>query len=332
MNSKVLIKNIKSDKTLPSYIKADLISIVKSYLYEDTYTIIKSLDSSPRSRLCVHRFSQLNPAGVRTKQQVIDFKKELTSIKNEALKCTINPYFYRPTGLNSDVRTLGDIIVPNSKVPLSINSLVLAPQYNHLNKPKMIKDFLMTWNNDAKKYLEDKVKENHEYLAKSHYNKFTSPLLKVGTLLGFIACILSIIQLLCVRVSEQSALYSLIVFVGFAVLSITNAVVNSFHSRKLRKYDQQMRRLDYFFDRYADYTFDIEDYAMRKIQSKKICDLPLSNITIMNRSMDKFDIDRYVFSEKYIANRRYWLLKALAFLGFVACIVCTILLFTLKGY
>lgn len=334
MKNSVLIKSIKKDKTLPKYIKNDLVKIIKSDLYTDTLTIVSTLDKSPRSIACVQRFNLLDPTKVRTKQQVLDFKNELTNIKNECLKCTINPYFFISTKSNRNVRTLGDIMIPNSKNALSINKIVINSKYDYLDKPRMIKDYLITWNRDAKKYLENKIEEDHEYLAKSHHTKYSSFFLKFGAFASVIATIALLIRYFSIQVSDEKtaltiALLATIAVVGCALVVITNGVVNSFHSRKLRKYDKQMRQLDRINDRYADHTFDVEEITMKRVYAKKLCDYSLEKMNVISPVVKKFDIDKYVYSQKHIANRKYGLLKVLAFLGFVACIVCAVIMFSL---
>ena len=138
--NKQLIKSIKRDRSLPSYLRYDLATLLKSRLYNDTCTIISTLDKSPRSMACVYRFKKLDPFQVRTKQGFIDFKNELTNIRDEALRCTINPYFFIPTRTNNFVRTIGDINIPNSREVLSINDIVKSHKYDYLDKPKIAKN------------------------------------------------------------------------------------------------------------------------------------------------------------------------------------------------
>lgn len=339
MNTRDLIKNIKKDKSLPNYIKQDLVKLLKSDLYTDTLTIVSTLDSSPRSRACVMRFNQLDPNKIRTKQQLLDFKNELTNVRDECLKCTINPYFFISTSSNRNVRTIGDIIIPNSNKALSINSIVINSKYNYLDKPRMIKDYLIAWNRDARKYLENKVELDHEYLAKSHHTKCGSFLVKLGAFISFFVLVFAILVTIAGYKSyaanaESGAEYTFIIYAAIAIVCsglvlFANALINSFHKRKLRKYDKQMKELDRLYDRYADHTFDIEEATMKRVYTKKLCNYPLSKINVISPVVRKFNIEKYVYSQKYIANRKYWFLKILAFLGFVASIVFVVLMCSL---
>ena len=332
MNTKDLIKNIKKDKSLPKYIRTDLIKILKSELYTDTLTIVSTLDNSPRSRSCVMRFNQLDPHKVRTKQQLLDFRNELTNIKNECVKCTINPYFYIKTKTNRNVKTIGDIMIPNSNNPISINSIISNSKYNYLDKPRMIKDYLITWNRDARKYLENKVELHHEYLAKSHHTKYSSFLMKLGSFLSFFILLFAILATVAgYKTYPDVTLYSIITIVCSTLVLFVNALVNSFHTRRLKRYDRQMRKLDRLNERFADHTFDIEDVTMKRVYARKLCKYPLDRINIVSPSIKKFDIEKYVYSQKAIANRKFGFLKILAFLGFVASIVCAILMSNIIG-
>lgn len=332
MNTKNLIRTIKNNKNLPKYIRDDLVKILKSNLYTDTVTIISTLDSSPKSRACVMRFNQLDPHSVRTKQQVIDFKNELTAIKNECLKCTINPYFFTSTRSNGHVRTLGDIYIPNSNVPVTINTIVTDSKYNYLDKPRMIKDYLIAWNRDAKKYLEDKVTVTKEYLAKSHKTRFTSRILKLGSFVSFIFIILAILLAVAGYYNKPIlAVYAFGAILGSASVIFTSAVINSFHSRRLRYYDKQMRVLDALNDRYTDHTFDVEHDTMKKVYAKKLCNISLSKINVISPVVKHCDIEKYVYSHKYILNRKYWWLKTISFFGFVGAVVCILMLLSRSG-
>lgn len=332
MNTKDLIKNIKRDKSLPKYIRTDLIKILKSNLYTDTLTIVSTLDSSPRSRACVMRFNQLDPNKIRTKQQLLDFKNELTNVKNESLKCTINPYFYIKTKTNSHVKTIGDIIIPNSNNPISINTIVANSKYNYLDKPRMIKDYLITWNRDARKYLENKVELHHEYLAKSHHTRYSSFFMKLGSLLSFLLLIFAVLLVIAgFKTYPDMILYSVIAVGCSALVLFVNAVVNSFHTRRLKRYDRQMKELDRLYERYADHTFDIEAATMKRVYTRKLCNFPLSKINIIGPTVQKFDIEKYVFSQKAIANKKFGFLKLLSFLGFVATVVCVVLMCNIIG-
>ena len=190
----------------------------------------------------------------------------------------------------------------------------------------MVKDYLIKWNREAKDYIEERIKENREYLSKSHRVNCHSKLLSIGALISAIAAIIAGYKFFTTTITEQNALYYLLVFVGFGLVSITNSVVNSFHSRKLRSYDAQMEKLDDLYHKYVDHTFDIEAYALRKVEKKHLCTLPLKKINIISTSVDRFDILDYALSEKYTSNRKYWFLKLLAFVGFVASLVSLILL------
>ena len=181
MVNKVMIKSIKNNKDLPNYLKNDIIDILKSSLYSDTHTIISTLDKSPRSVRCVQWWNSLDPTKIRTKQHLNEYVNQLTAIRKECLKCTVNPYFYIPTAANPRLQTIGDIVLPNSNNGVTINALVLNSKYDYLDRGKMIKDFLLIWNRDAKKYLEDKVDEDREYLAKAHKNKASSWLLSFAS-------------------------------------------------------------------------------------------------------------------------------------------------------
>lgn len=332
MNTKDLIKNIKRDKSLPKYIRTDLIKILKSDLYTDTLTIVSTLDGSPKSRACVIRFNQLDPTKIRNKQQLLDFRTELTNVKNECLKCTINPYFYIKTKTNRNVKTIGDIMIPNSNNPISINSIISNSKYNYLDKPRMIKDYLITWNRDARKYLENKVQLHHEYLAKSHRTKYSSFFMKLGSFLSFFVLIFAIIATVAgYKTYPDMTIYSVVAIGCSALVLFVNAIVNSFHTRRLKKYDKQMKQLDRLFERYADHTFDIEAATMQRVYAKRLCKYPLHKINIVSPSIKKFDIEKYVYSQKSIANRKFGFLKILAFLGFIASIVCVILMSNIIG-
>jgi len=326
MNTRDLIKNIKKDKSLPKYIREDLIKILKSDLYTDTLTIVSTLDGSPRSRACVMRFNQLDPTKIRTKQQLLDFRTELTNVKNECLKCTINPYFFIKTKTNKHVKTIGDIIIPNSNNAISINSIIANSKYNYLDKPRMIKDYLITWNRDARKYLENKVKLQHEYLAKSHRTKYSSFVMKLGAFLSFLLLVFAVLVTVAGYKTFNITIYSIVAISCSGLVFLTNALVNSYHSRKLRKYDRQMRELDRLYDRYADHTFDVEELTMRRVYTRKLCKMPLHKINIISPTVQKFDIERYVYSQKYFANRKYGFLKFLSFVGFIASIVCIVIM------
>lgn len=322
-----LIYYIKRNKNLPKYLREELIRVINSPLYTDTETIVSTLDLSQKSIECAKKFKQLNPLAIYNKEQLFEFKSQLRQIREESLTCTINPYFFISTKTNSYVKTLGDIIVPNSNVPVTINTLIVNPKYRHLNKPKLIKDYLITWNREAKKYIESKIKESKEYLNKSHRVVCISRPLILGTILSFIAVLLATYCFFTKELNDNSNLYIFLTFLGFGLTSITNAVVNSFHSRKLRHYDNQMEKLDKLYNKYVDHTFNIEAYAIKKVQKRKMCSLPLDKINIIGPTIKKFDIGEYVFSESYIADKKYWFLKALAFLGFVASVACAVLLF-----
>ena len=328
--NRTLIKSIKKDRTLPKYIKKDLVTILKSRLYNDTYTIITMLDKSPRSMACIFRFKKLDPYRVRTKQALLDFKNELISVRNEALRCTINPYLYVRTKTTSHVRTLGDIVIPNSRQTLTINEIVKNHKYDYLDKPKMIKDYLITWNRDAKKILDDKVKNDHEYWNKTHSTKCSSKLLKLGTLLSGIAALYALIRSFKLDMSNiQNVAFVLIALVGFALVAITSSLVNSHHSRQLKKYDKQMRKLDRLYERYEDHTFDVEASTVRRVYARRMCNYPLSRINKITPIMEKYTIENYVYAEKYSAKRKYFLMRFLAFVGFVASIACAVIIFTL---
>lgn len=329
MTHKSLIYYVKKNKNLPGYLKEELVRVLNSPLYRDTETIVSTLDMSKKSVECAKRFKQLNPLAINNKEQLFEFKIQLRRIREESLTCPINPYFFTSTKTNNHIRTLGDIMAPNSDVPVTINELIVNPKYQHLNKPKLIKDYLINWNREAKKYIEQNVAENHEYLAKSHHVSYVSKPLVFGTVITFIAALLAAYVFFTKELNDNSVIYILLVFLGFSLTSITNAIVNSFHSRQLRKYDTQMEQLDKLYNKYVDHTFNIESYAIKKVHQKKLCSLPLEKINIIGPAIKKFDIGDYVFSEEYIANKKYWFLKALAFIGFVAAISCTILLFAL---
>lgn len=324
-----LIYYVRKNKNLPNYLKRELINVLNSPLYRDTETIISTLDLSPKSIECAKKFKKLNPLSIYNKEQLFEFKIQLRIIKEEALTCSINPYFFTSTRTNSHIRTLGDIIAPNSNTPVTINELIINPKYQHLNKPKLIKDYLITWNREAKKYLEKKAQENHEYLAKSHHVVCFSKPLIAGTIITFVTALLAAFAFFTKELTDNSVLYILLVFLGFGLTSITNAIVNSFHSRKLRKYDTQMAELDKLYNKYVDHTFNIEAYALKKVHQRKLCSLPLNKINIIGPAIKDFDIGEYVFSEEYISNKKYWFLKAIAFIGFVVAVACTVLLFAI---
>ena len=327
---KELIRSIKKDKTLPNYIKKDLTTILKSRLYNDTCTIINTLDKSPRSMACIYRFKQLDATKVRTKQAVIDFRTELTAVRDEALRCTINPYFFVRTQTNSYVRTLGDIIIPNSRAVLTINDIVTSHKYDYLDKPKMIKDYLITWNRDARKILDDKVQNDREYWNKTHKVNYKSRALQLGTLLSGIAALYAIIRSFKMDMSNiQNVIFVIVAVLGFALVAITSSLVNSYHSRQLKKYDKQMRELDRLYERYTDHTFDVEADTMKRVYARKMCNYRLDRINKLTPMMKRFSIDSYVFAEKYHAKRRYIIMRLLAFIGFVASIACAIIIFTL---
>ena len=50
-------------------------------------------------------------------------------------------------------------------------------------------------------------------------------------------------------------------------------------------------------------------------------------MNIIGPTIEQFDITDYVYSEKYLSNKKYWLINALSFIGFFACIACIVLLF-----
>ena len=46
MENKVMIRSIKNNKSLPKFLKNDIVDVLKSSLYVDTHTLISTLDKS----------------------------------------------------------------------------------------------------------------------------------------------------------------------------------------------------------------------------------------------------------------------------------------------
>ena len=66
---------------------------------------------------------------------------------------------------------------------------------------------------------------------------------------------------------------------------------------------------------------------MDRVKKRRYCKLPLKKMNIIGPTIEQFDITDYVYSEKYLSNKKYWLINALSFIGFFACIACIVLLF-----
>lgn len=329
MTNQSLVYSLRRDRNRPSDIRRQLIKVVKSPIYADTAILVTTFDESARSKMCAQRFFQLNPLRVYNENQLNSFIYELNAIHNEALRCTINPYFYRRTRVTRHVTTLGDIIIQNASVPMPINTLIVNSQFNYIDKPKLIKECLIKWNREAKDYLERAVEEKREYLAKAHVTKCYSIPLAIACFLSFVACLFTVLSFASTEINETTALYVLIVFGGFAIVSIANAVVNSFHSRNLRKYDIQMKKLDRLFEKYTDHSFNVEKTAMKKVQRNHLCNVPLSRMNVIDSAVGRFNIEDYVHSENYLSHKKYWFLKFLAFFGFIGSMVCAYLFFML---
>ena len=330
MVNKVMIKSIKNNRDLPNYLKNDIIDILKSDLYSDTHTLISTLDKSPRSVRCVQWWNSLDPTKIRTKHHLNEYVNQLNAIKRESLKCTVNPYFYIPTAANPRLQTLGDIVLPNSNDGVTINALVLNSKYDYLDRGKMIKDFLLIWNRDAKKYLEDKVDEDREYLSKAHRRKGSSWLLSLASVISTVLAVCIFARMFSLDLqSKKNVLIALVALFGWAIVLFANAVINSFHKRRLRAYDKKMKQLDKVFDAYADHTYNIEEKTLKAVYARKMCNIKLEKVNIVGPLIKKFDINNYVYAEREIIGKKFGFLKYLAFAGFVAIAVVAYIVFTL---
>ena len=330
MVNKVMIKSIKNNKELPRFLKNDIIDILKSSLYSDTHTIISTLDKSPRSVRCVQWWNSLDPTKIRTKQHLNEYIRQLTEIKKECLKCTVNPYFYIPTAANSRLQTIGDIVLPNSNDGVTINSLVLNSKYDYLDRGKMIKDFLLIWNRDAKKYLEEKVEEDREYLAKAHRKRITSWLLSFGTFIATVLAVFIFAKMFSLDMqSKKNIIIALGALCGWGIMVFANAVINSFHKRRLRAYDKKMRQLDRVFDAYSDHTYNIEEKTLKAVYARKMCNVKLDRVNILGPIIKRFDINNYIYTEREIIGKKFGFLKYLAFAGFVAVVTVALIVFAL---
>ena len=330
MENKVMIKSIKNNKDLPKFLKNDIIDILKSSLYSDTHTIISTLDKSPRSVRCVQWWNSLDPTKIRTKHHLNEYVKQLTEIRKESLKCTVNPYFYIPTAANSKLQTIGDIVLPNSNNGVTINALVLNSKYDYLDRGKMIKDFLLIWNRDAKKYLEDKVDEDREYLEKAHKRKASSWLLSLVTVVSTVLAVCIFAKMFSLDMqSKKNIFVALVALMGWSIVFFANAVINSFHKRRLRAYDKKMKQLDRVFDAYSDHTYNIEEKTLKAVYARKMCNVKLDRVNIIGPIIKRFDINNYVYTEREIIGKKFGFLKYLAFAGFVAVVTVALIVFAL---
>ena len=326
MENKVMIRSIKNNSNLPRFLKNDIIDVLKSSLYVDTHTIISTLDKSPRSVRCVQWWNSLDPTKIRTKQQLNEYVAQLTAIRRECLKCTVNPYFYIPTAANPNLQTIGDIVLPNSNNGVTINALVLNSKYDYLDRGKMIKDFLLIWNRDAKKYLEEKVDEDREYLAKAHKARGSNWVLAIATFVVTVLAILIFAKMFSLNMNSPKTIFlGLVALFGWAMVVFTNAVVGSFHKRRLRAYDKKMKQLDRVFDAYSDHTYSIEEKTMKSVYARKMCNVRLEKVNIIGPLIKKFDINNYVYAHREIEGKKYGLIKYLAFAGFVAVVTVAII-------
>jgi hypothetical protein len=326
MENKVMIKSIKNNRNLPKFLKNDIIDVLKSSLYVDTHTLISTLDKSPRSVQCVQWWNSLDPTKIRTKQQLKEYMGQLSAIRKEALKCTVNPYFYIPNAANPNLQTIGDIVLPNSNSGVTINALVLNAKYDYLDRGKMIKDFLLIWNRDAKKYLEEKVDEDREYLAKAHKSRSSSWVLGLASLIATVLAVLIFAKMFSLDMQSKKTIFlGLVALLGWGLVVFTNAVVGSFHKRKLRAYDKKMRQLDRVFDAYSDHTYNIEEKTLKAVYARKMCNVRLDKVNIVGPLIKKFDINNYVYAHKEIEGKKYGFIKYMAFAGFVAVLTVAVI-------
>ena len=90
---------------------------------------------------------------------------------------------------------------------------------------------------------------------------------------------------------------------------------------------------------YADLSYYIKVNCKAQTVTIYTCDengeynIPIKFVGLGEKmdDLEYFDIEKYVYSHKYILNRKYWWLKTISFFGFVGAVVCILMLLSRSG-